>query len=614
MMTKQLSLERLFSKSTTILALVDESGKLIQANTNLLQSLNGKNLSPIPGELFSQILPEYNLEWEVEKFHSKKDEFSFRGSSKRRGILFFRALLTHEDKGSKAWLIERDLEGEVSFLKGQNLNYTKLLNEMESMAKIGYWSIDLKTMNTKWSDQVYHIHEIPLGSPTNVKDGIEYYHPDYREMVNDKINSAIEKQESWEFEAKFITAKGNEKWVKAYGTPGVVDGNVVALEGLFLDNTELKTAKIKGEEIEHTFDLFFTNSEQLICLHEPDGEYIKVSPSAYSICGYKPEEMIGQNPYDHFHDDDKKRIQEESHRAILDQEKPNTEIEYRFQHKEGHFLWFETRTTPILDSNGEVKFLVTSSSNITRRKEAEENLEDLLANFQKELDDRTKELKSFNYTVSHDLKAPLRSISGFSQKLNEEFGDVLEEKGKRWLNFIMNNSNHMDSLINDILDYSQISNLALNSVRIKTSDLISLIGKELVEGYKDFPPIDFQYKDLDDMYMDRSMAYSLWLNLMDNAVKYSSNNDRIEIKIESEIEGDYQVFRICDNGIGIERRNWETIFEPFKRLHGRSEYEGTGIGLSSAKKIVERYAGGIKVVETSNGETGATIEFRIKKN
>lgn len=752
-----------FKNSTENIAIIDEEAIVLLENKKHLSKYKWAKLPSTDQYRFEDLFALGKLNWNKSSLNKNIESFEFNveiNEDPLSSIISFKATLLSEGDKHKFWLIQKSSDSEKEHLIEQLRSYKKLLSEIEKMVGIGHWRMDMKTMKSSWSGMIYEIHELPLDSSTGADDILPYYHPESRELVLETVRKSLKEKRPFAFEGKLNTKTGREKWVKTYGSPTIVDGEIIALEGILVDITELKKAQEGEQKISQTFDLFFEHSDHIICLHNPDGTYLKISPSITKISGYKPEELLYKNPYDLIYPEDKKKLEEEAHKELLAKRTPKTEVEYRFLHKDGHYIWLHSHTIPILDNNGEVEFLVSNSSIIDKRKKVERELEELLAQIKQKVEEQTieikevnkqlevqsnaldkaailsatnpdgefiyvndnfieisgfskkellgskhsilnsgyhsdeffkdmwdtlisgniwqgeicnkkkngdfywvastiypvldendaiiefrsirqditatkkltqdlnqrklelervneelnlayKDLKTFSYTVSHDLKAPVRTVNGFGERMMKEYESVLDDRGKRWLNFIIDNGKHMDTLINDILSYSKISQEKPSAVEINTNDMVEMIYQELKEMYKEYNHIQFNYQELPHIKMDRNMAYSIWLNLLENAVKYSKDNEEIIVDIEHRREGDHYIFSVEDNGLGLDESDFEKIFEPFKRLHNRAEFEGTGIGLATVRKIAEKHHGYAKALKKEG--RGSKFEFAIRK-
>lgn len=215
-----------------------------------------------------------------------------------------------------------------------------------------------------------------------------------------------------------------------------------------------------------------------------------------------------------------------------------------------------------------------------------------------ELESKNKELEAFSYSVSHDLRSPLRSIDGFSQMLYQDYYDELGDEGKDYINRIRSNTQRMADLIDDLLNLARISRVELRVTRVNLSEK----AVKRIEQLKEQNPerqVTTRVQDNLHAYGDESLISILLNNLIDNAWKYSAKTSNAVIELGSNMENDEEVFFIKDNGIGFDMKYVNKIFEVFHRLHN-DEYEGTGIGLATVRRIVLRHGGRIWVEATPN--------------
>jgi PAS domain S-box-containing protein len=281
--------------------------------------------------------------------------------------------------------------------------------------------------------------------------------------------------------------------------------------------------------------------------------------------------------------------------------------EIKNKDKTGKYYWVHTTIVPFLNEKGKPYQYVSIRSDITERKEHEELLEKQTS----ELKYANEELQAFSYSVSHDLKAPLRSLEGFSEALLENYKGKFDEDADRWLNFISSNAKKMNALINDMLDYSKVSrgDAAKNKVNMK------LLAQESFENEKanySNKKIVFHLEDLPHTFGDIPMLRQVWQNLISNALKYSSLKTNINITITATTENDFYVYSVKDNGAGFDEKYKDKLFGVFQRLHTTKEFEGTGVGLAIVKRIIQKHDGWI-IAKSVIGE-GSEFIFGIPTN
>ena len=222
-----------------------------------------------------------------------------------------------------------------------------------------------------------------------------------------------------------------------------------------------------------------------------------------------------------------------------------------------------------------------------------------------------RELESFSYSVSHDLKTPIRAIQGFSRLLMaDEQGARLDEEGQRLLNVIVDNTKIMTNLIDDLLALSRVGRHKIKRSKVDLDALVRQVFQQLREQEPE-RQIQLTVKDLPQVWGDPSLIKQIVLNLLGNAIKYSRTKKQAEIELGCNTTGEEEICYIKDNGVGFDERYADKLFGVFERLHGGREYEGTGVGLAIVKRIIERHGGRIWA-EGKVGD-GATFYFALPK-
>ena len=222
-----------------------------------------------------------------------------------------------------------------------------------------------------------------------------------------------------------------------------------------------------------------------------------------------------------------------------------------------------------------------------------------------------KELEAFAYSVSHDLRAPLRGINGFSSILESEYADKLNEEGKRILGVVRQNAQKMDQLISDLLALSRVSRGDLRCIPIDMKNMAESVFRELATPDV-IDKFQFNVDEIPTVEADPTLMNQVWTNLISNAIKYTFPKEQGKIDIGATEEENSITYYIRDNGVGYDSQNGDKLFGLFQRFHNERDFEGTGIGLAIVKRIIDRHHG--KIWSKSTLNEGAEFYFSIPKN
>lgn len=299
--------------------------------------------------------------------------------------------------------------------------------------------------------------------------------------------------------------------------------------------------------------------------------------------------------------------------AIAAQSKWN--FECRIRRTDGEVRWIWAAGTHQPNKEGQMRRLVGIVQDITDRKLAENTIRVLNEELEQRVRERTaqleaanEELEAFSYSVSHDLRAPLRAVNGFSQAVVEDFGAQLPEEGRRQLQTIRYSAQRMGELIDDLLTFSRLSRHPLNKQTVNTEQLVHSALAEVksqCEGRK----VQIKFGDLPPCEGDRSLLKQVWINLLSNAFKYSRKRDEAIVEIGCTDKNGEKVYFVRDNGTGFDMRYVDKLFRVFQRLHRAEEFEGTGVGLAIVQRIVHRHGG--RVWADGSVDRGATFYFTL---
>ncbi|MES2621084.1 MAG: ATP-binding protein, partial [Bacteroidota bacterium] len=275
--------------------------------------------------------------------------------------------------------------------------------------------------------------------------------------------------------------------------------------------------------------------------------------------------------------------------------------------KDGSFFWMDTVIVPFVDEQRKPYQYLALRADITHRKEADEQLEERSLQLQA----ANKELESFSYSVSHDLRAPVRAIHGYTQILKADFGNQLDKDATEIMDIIIQNAKKMGQLIDDLLRFSRLSRQELQNNNVSMQSMVADVCKEL-KGMENERSVEYKIKDIHPVVADRVIIKQVWVNLISNALKYSSLKEESVIEIGSEVTASEIIYHIKDNGAGFDMRYYDKLFGVFQRLHTEEEFDGTGVGLAIVQRIVAKHGGRVWA-ESTVGE-GATFYFTLSKS
>lgn len=399
------------------------------------------------------------------------------------------------------------------------------------------------------------------------------------------------------------------------GPVGLAVLGTLALTGLvaarqiaaYFEISELSDEQMRTKS-ELKFRMLIQDSADVITIVDKKGLFVYQSPSFNTVLGYEEGELLGVHCTEISHPDDIQKVIKDS---LILKENPHIEIrrEHLIRHKNGSWLVFEGIAKNIYDETGKFAGVLMNSRDITKRKEAELKLKAYAA----KLKASNRELQDFAFASSHDLQEPLRKVQAFGDRLKSKYAEALDEEGQDYLNRMQSAAGRMQTLINDLLSFSRITTKAkpFEAVDLEkiTREVLSDLEIKIEETGASIVIEDLPKFDADPTQMRQVMQ-----NLIGNALKFHRPGEAPFIRIfgvvsDAGIPEDFCRFAVEDNGIGFEEKYADRIFTVFQRLHGRSEYEGSGIGLAICRKIIERHGG--TITAQSAQDKGATFVITL---
>jgi PAS domain S-box-containing protein len=345
------------------------------------------------------------------------------------------------------------------------------------------------------------------------------------------------------------------------------------------------------------------HSSKFMSMASLDGKIIFVNDGGEKMLGI-PEEKLGQMPIlDVIADDFKDKVQNEVLPTLRKSGHWEGELQYK-NLKTGKLTDVYATTFAIKDQKtGEALYLANTSIDITERKRAEEHLKQI----KEELERSNKELEEFAQITSHDLREPLRAISGFIELLDKRHKDKWDEKSVEYIRYVFGGAKRLEELLNGLLEYSRVATRGQRATPLPAGLALKAAIRNLQKNIDESEAVITQ-DELPDVNADGTQLTRVFENLIDNAIKFR-NEEKPKIHISCQKNDDRWRFSISDNGIGIDKQRHERIFKIFQRLHPQGQYPGYGLGLTICKKIVERHGGRIWV-ESEKGK-GSTFHFTI---
>ena len=407
------------------------------------------------------------------------------------------------------------------------------------------------------------------------------------------------------------------QWIYSKSTPERLPDGSITWYGFNTDITQHKLAEKEIKLLNERIVTATRASQVGIWDWDIHNNILTWDDQMYSLYGLKKDAFNGafETWVNGLHPDDQEYSQAETRLALAGEKEYDTEFRVIWPDGSVHFLMAKGEV--FRNETGEPVRMVGVNYDITDRKTTEEEIRKLNESLEVRVEERTaqlieanKELEAFSYSVSHDLRAPLRHINGFVDLLKEDFNDLLPEKGKHYLDVIFHSSRDMGTLIDDLLQFSRtgrqemrVYNMDMNAV---LKEVLTFFANE-IENRR----IGLIIATLPEVEADHSLLRMVWQNLISNAVKFTKDKEKASIQIGfSENENEY-VFFVKDNGAGFDMRYAHKLFGVFQRLHSKQEFEGTGIGLANVRRIIMKHGG--RTWAESVVDEGATFYFTIPK-
>lgn len=493
--------------------------------------------------------------------------------------------------------------------------YEKLHLSVEA-GQIAIWIWDMKTNELEWNDQAYEVFGVTKDFEPTFEKFSAMIHPDDLDYVVEATQKSIETDERFDIQFRFN--KGNGSEIILSGRGDIVrdeDGNPVQMIGINMDITDRNEMVENLKRQESQLRSFVEQAPAAVAMFDKNMKYITVSNKWYEHNKIEGEKIIGKSHYDVLPQVKKREDWLAIHKRVLAGEELSKGKD-QFTRTDNSEVWISWKAIPWYNAEGEIGGMILYVSDITKEVEYTEELEnEIEARTQQirkqaeNLEQVNKELESFSYSISHDLRAPLRSINGFSDIILEDYSGQLDEEGKRLMAVVKESAVTMGQLIDDMLEFSRLGKKKLQKSEINMTKLFENVC-EVETGTYSNKQIDLNINTLPNAMGDVALIKQVVVNLVSNAFKYSSKEDKIVINIGfDQIEENEVTYFVKDNGTGFKMEYHDKLFGVFHRLHSKNEFEGTGVGLAIVKRIINKHGG--KIWAESEEGKGSTFFFSM---
>ena len=479
-------------------------------------------------------------------------------------------------------------------------------------SEIAVWSTDLRN-NEIWISEGWAAY---LGKPraetyTTAAELLEIAHPEDRQALKAVAVQLMKNEISaYAIEHRVKSEGGQWKWILSRGR--VVDrepgGQALRVSGTNVDITERRKAEEARARSDARFRAVFERSQAGITIWGIDGRYLAANNAFCEFVGYAADELIGKMYGRDF---------------LLPDDAEGTEISARlrrgdiafssrdrgYRRRDGNPVWGRT-TVSAVKEDGALQYFVAVVIDITETRAAHAHIERINAELEERIIERTaelraalKELDSFSYSVSHDLRAPAGAVSGFAHLLRTNEAAQLSDDAKHLLEMIEKNSERMINLIEGLLKLSHLGHGQIRRVALSMDEMV----RDVLRDFAAADRAGIRVRELPGCQGDPVLLRQVWANLIGNALKYSRTREPARVEVGWD-EGSRAYF-VRDNGVGFDMQFYGKLFGPFERLHGDSEFEGNGIGLAIVQRIVQRHGG--KIWADAVIDHGATFSFTV---
>jgi PAS domain S-box-containing protein len=496
---------------------------------------------------------------------------------------------------------------------GSSTELQRLVEMAEEMAGVGYWRVDAATRIATWSPQVARIHGIePDEYDGALASAVAFYHPDDQARAAAYMTEALKTGEPFSLDLRIIRKDGQVRRVMAKGAAERdAAGQVVAVFGTFIDVTEARQTEETLRASEARYRMFAENATDMVMMSDASRRLTYISPSVARVTGYAPERLVGRAVAELVHPEDASLLIAVSDRLYAHPDEEAPRLEYRARHRDGRWLWFETRTSLVRDPDtGEPVGAIDVAREITGRKALEAELQART----REAQAATQAKSEFLANMSHEIRTPLNAILGFSALLRRMEG-MPPEAGAH-LHRITTAGEALLTVVNDVLDFSKLDagQLELDPHPFEPGVFV-MQTVDLVAAQAAAKGLSLEL-DLDEglphaVEADSARLRQILLNLLGNAIKFTeAGGVRVAVSHEPDGGGRLRV-TVTDTGAGVPADRLDRLFQRFSQVDASvsRQYGGSGLGLAICKRLAELMGGDIGVVSIEG--QGSSFWFTI---
>ncbi|MBW4593822.1 MAG: PAS domain S-box protein [Brasilonema angustatum HA4187-MV1] len=509
--------------------------------------------------------------------------------------------------------IEQTLREQAEALQISRERLDLVIQEVE----VGLWYCDLPLDTLVWNEQCKAHFGLPPDAEVTIDLYYQLLHDDDRERTRQAVQHAIEQATGYDVDYRTVAPNGCIRWIRAIGhTFCDAAGIPKRFDGITIDITERKRGEAALSESEQRFRHVTDTAPIMVWMSGTDRHCTYFNKRWLDFTGRTIEQELGNGWAEGVHPDDLQHYLEIYTNSF--DARQDFQMEYRLRRFDGEYRWILNIGVPRFTPEAEFLGYIGSCVDIEDRKQAEAQIQQLNETLEERVKQRTvqleaanKELESFCYSVSHDLRAPLRHITGFVELLQKRLvSTAVDDTSRRYFNIITEATKQAGKLIDDLLSFSRVGRSQMRSTTIDMKLLLHEVQRDLELETRN-RQVSWQIEPLPLVQGDPDLLRLVLRNLLENALKYSKTRPLTQITVGSTTNEQEVVFFVRDNGIGFDMKYVHKLFGVFQRLHSDPQFEGTGVGLANVQRIIHRHGG--RVWAESEIDKVATFYFSLPK-